>query len=369
MKVLYIITGLGMGGAEIQTCLIADKVSDAGNDVMIISLTGETLVKPNNDIPIIELNIKKNIFSFLYSLFKARTIIKKFKPEVIHSHMFHANIFSRLLRVFTNIPYLICTAHNTNEGNKIRMLAYRWTDKLASISTNVSDEAVDAFIKKGASFSGRIINILNGIDTEKFKYTESVRINKRQELQGHNNKIVLLSVGRLTEAKDYPNLFKAYSLLVNNEIYSGKTILYIVGTGHLEDCLKLMAKELNISDSIVFLGLRDDIPELMCASDLFILSSAWEGFGLVVAEAMACQRLVVATNSGGVKEVVGNYGFLAPVRDYIALYDSMLIALNLPETKKIELGLSARERIINNNSIDKVAKVWIDLYNNSLLQR
>lgn len=368
MKVLYIITGLGVGGAEIQTCLIADKVYDEGNDVMIISLTGKTLIKPNNDIPIVELNIRKSIFSFFYSLFKTRAIIKKFKPNVIHSHMFHANIFSRLLRIFTNIPYLVCTAHNTNEGNKIRMLAYRWTDRLASISTNVSNEAVDAFIKKRASFPGRMINILNGIDTEKFKYTESDRINKRQELKVHNNKVMLLCVGRLTEAKDYPNLFKAYSLLVNNDVYSGKTILYIVGSGHLEDSLKLMAKELNISDSVIFLGIRDDIPKLMCASDLFILPSSWEGFGLVVAEAMACQRLVVATDSGGVKEVIGNCGFLVPVKDYIALYDSMLIALNLPETKKIELGLSARKRIINNNSIDKVAKIWIDLYNNPSLK-
>ncbi|HHL2562103.1 TPA: glycosyltransferase [Yersinia enterocolitica] len=369
MKVLYIITGLGMGGAEIQTCLIADKVYDAGNDVMIISLTGKTLIKPSNNIPVIELNIKKNILSFFYSLFKTRTIIKKFEPTVVHSHMFHANIFSRLLRILTRVPYLICTAHNTNEGNKIRMLAYRWTDKLASISTNVSDEAVDAFINKGASFPGRMINVPNGIDTEKFKYNESTRINKRQELKINNNKIMLLSVGRLTEAKDYPNLLKAYSLLVNNEAYSDKTVLYIVGAGHLENYLKLMTKELNISDHVIFMGIRDDIPELMCASDLFILPSAWEGFGLVVAEAMACQRLVVATDSGGVKEVIGNYGFLVPAKDDIALYDSIVIALNLPKTKKIELGLSARKRIINNNSIDKVAKVWIDLYNHFSLER
>ena len=368
MKILYIITGLGMGGAEIQTCLIADKVYAEGNDIMIISLTGKTLIKPTNDIPIVELKFRKNILSFFHSLFKARAIIKKFKPDVIHSHMFHANIFSRILRIFTSIPYLICTAHNTNEGNKIRMLAYRWTDKLASISTNVSNEAVDAFIKKGASFPGRMITIINGIDTEKFKYTEYDRINKRQELHVHNNQIMLLSVGRLTEAKDYPNLFKAYSRLINNDIFSEKTMLYIVGAGHLEDSLKIMAKELNISDNIIFLGIRDDIPELMCASDVFILPSSWEGFGLVVAEAMACQRLVIATDSGGVKEVIGNCGFLVPVKNYIALYDSMLIALNLPKKEKIELGLFARNRIVNNYSIDKVAKIWIDLYSNLSLK-
>ncbi len=358
-----------MGGAEIQTCLIADRITDAGNNVVIISLTGKTVVKPNNDIPIVELNIRKNIFSLFYSLFKARAIIKKFKPTVIHSHMFHANIFSRLLRIITNIPYLICTAHNTNEGNKIRMLAYRWTDKLASISTNVSDEAVDAFIRKGASFPNRIINVLNGIDTEKFKYTKLARINKRQEIKIPDNKIMLLSVGRLTEAKDYPNLFKAYSLLANNETYAGRTRLYIVGTGHLEDSLKLMTKQLDISDSVFFLGVRNDIPELMCASDLFVLSSEWEGFGLVAAEAMACQRVVVATDSGGVKEVIGNCGFLVPVKDHFALYDSILKVLNLSTIEKMELGASARNRIINSNSIETITKIWIDLYNNSPLQR
>lgn len=180
---------------------------------------------------------------------------------------------------------------------------------------------------------------------------------------------MLLSVGRLTEAKDYPNLFKAYSLLANNETYAGRTRLYIVGTGHLEDSLKLMTKQLDISDSVFFLGVRNDIPELMCASDLFVLSSEWEGFGLVAAEAMACQRVVVATDSGGVKEVIGNCGFLVPVKDHFALYDSILKVLNLSTIEKMELGASARNRIINSNSIETITKIWIDLYNNSPLQR
>ncbi|MDA5497731.1 glycosyltransferase [Yersinia aleksiciae] len=362
MRVLYIITGLGMGGAEKQTCLIADRIAAAGHKVIIISLSGETLVKPNKNIPIIELSMKKNIFSMFSSLLAAKKIIKEFNPNVVHSHMFHANIFSRVLRVIVRVPWLVCSAHNTNEGNKLRMLTYRWTDKLASISTNVSKEAVDAFIQKGASFPGRMICVLNGIDTENFKYDAISRLYKRQELNVGDDTKMLLSVGRLTEAKDYPNLFKAFALLINNNSFHVKTKLYIVGDGHLSNILRLMTEKLGISNNVAFLGIRNDIPELMCAADVFILSSEWEGFGLVVAEAMACERAVVATDSGGVKEVLGDCGELVPISDHVSLSDSISKILSLSNEEKRELGISARGRVLSEYSIDTVKDNWINIY-------
>lgn len=171
MNLLYIITGLGMGGAEKQTVLIANKMHEAGHNVMIISLTGDTLVKPTDGVQLNELKLEKTPFSLFKGLFKVRKIIKKFKPDIVHSHMFHANLFARLLRTFTKIPVLICTAHNTNEGSSLRMLAYKYTDKLASLSTNVSQDAVDSFIQKGASTAARMIVVSNGIDTSQFDFS------------------------------------------------------------------------------------------------------------------------------------------------------------------------------------------------------
>lgn len=361
MKILFVITGLGMGGAEKQTCLLADKMSDAGHDIMIISLTGEALVKPKRNIPILELNMK-GFFSLFPALLKTRGIVKKFNPTVVHSHMFHANIFSRLLRIIIKIPCLINTAHSNNEGNKMRMLIYRWTDRLASITTNVSSEAVQAFINKGASYPDRIITIPNGIDSDKFKYSFEKRLAKRKELNIDDNTYMLLSVGRLTEAKDYPNLFNAYAELFKRNNLDKNTRLYIVGVGHLLFELENLAEELGIKEHIKFLGIRDDIPDLMCAADIFILSSEWEGFGLVVAEAMACERIVVATNCGGVKEVIGNCGELVPIKNPIALSRATEKSLNFSVEEKNMLGVSARMRIIKNNSIDSIVNEWVVLY-------
>ncbi len=362
MKILFVITGLGMGGAEKQTCLLADRMVDAGHDVIIISLTGNTVVRPINNISIKELKMGKNIFSFIYTLIRARELIKKFKPDVVHSHMFHANIFSRILRIFTKIPCLVCTAHSTNEGNKARMFIYRLTDKLASITTNVSQEAVQTFIDKGASYPGRIISIPNGIDTDKFKYTTETRLIKRKELNINDNNLMLLSVGRLTEAKDYPNLFKAYAKLCKENYFGRELLFFIVGVGHLQTELETLAEELNIKSSVHFLGIRNDIPDLMCAADIFILSSEWEGFGLVIAEAMACERVVVSTDCGGVKEVIGNCGELVPIKNHIALSDAISRMLTISVEEKTKLGAHARERIIKNNSIDVIMNRWVDIY-------
>jgi glycosyltransferase involved in cell wall biosynthesis len=173
---------------------------------------------------------------------------------------------------------------------------------------------------------------------------------------------MLLSVGRLTEAKDYPNLLNTYSLLLGNYSYKNTPRLFIVGTGHLDSHLKNMTSELGINKYVTFLGQRSDIRQLMCAADIFVLSSEWEGFPLVITEAMACKKLIVATDSGGVKEALGECGLVVPVKDA----DSLSIAINkmisLPDSDKILLGEKVRERILKINSIDKIVDDWISIY-------
>ncbi|CQI88989.1 glycosyltransferase [Yersinia rohdei] len=362
MNILYIITGLGMGGAEKQTVLIANKMYEAGHKVMIVSLTGETLVKPQNGVQLSELKLDKTPFSLFKGLFAVRRITKKFKPDVVHSHMFHANIFARILRLLTHIPVLICTAHNTNEGSSLRMLAYKYTDKLATISTNVSQDAVDSFIRKGAAKPDRMIAVSNGIDTSQFDFSLNDRNVKRAELGLADETPMLLSVGRLTEAKDYPNLLTAYSLLLKNNTFQNIPRLYIVGTGHLDAHLESMAKELNIDKYLTFLGQRDDIRQLMCATDIFVLSSEWEGFPLVITEAMACKKMIVATDAGGIKEALGDCGAVVPIKDPVSLSQEINKMINLSDKEKEILANRVRERIIKTNSIEKIIERWMSIY-------
>lgn len=274
--------------------------------------------------------------------------------------MVHANILTRLVRLSLNIPRLISTAHNTNEGGRLRMLAYRLTDRLCDITTNVSEEAVSAFINKKAVNRNKIIYVHNGIPTNIFKYADAERINSRKELKLTSSKL-LLAVGRLEVAKDYPNLLKSISLLKNERT---DFRLFIVGDGTQRQNLIKMIYELDIQDYVEFLGVRRDIPSLMSASDIFVLSSAWEGSPLVVAEAMACQRVVVATDCGGVREVMGQSGILVEPNDSKKLASALSNALDLNDDETSKLGLDARSRIEKLYSLDAVMTTWLKLYTN-----
>ncbi|HHR6393512.1 TPA: glycosyltransferase [Providencia alcalifaciens] len=359
MKIALIITGLGMGGAEKQVCALADKLA-INNEVMLISLSSDNVVNTpeNKKIQLISLRMNKTPYGFISAIIKARKILKKFKPDILHSHMFHANIFSRVLRLLYNKPALITTAHSSNEGGTLRMFTYRITDCMSTITTNVSEEAVTAFIEKKAVKKNKIIAMYNGIDTELFIDSEINRNKRRQDLNISNSTPLLLAVGRLTKAKDYPNLLRAFSSIST----TSHAHLAIIGDGEEKDNLISLAKELNIYNKVHWLGLKKNVHEWMSACDLFILSSAWEGFGLVVAEAMSCKRIVIGTDCGGVKEVIGNNGFVVPSNDSEALSLCIEKALNLSSVEKKNIGLNARKHIENNFSLDSIITKWISLY-------
>src|SRR5690606_22361826 len=209
MRIAFVITGLNMGGAEKMVTALADAMVDKGNRILIIYMTGKAMVLPNSpDVRVVGLGISSGR-QLLKGFLKMRTLLREFRPDVVHSHMVHANIISRLARIVAPIPRLVCTAHNTDEGGKLRMLAYRLTDRLADISTNVSDEAVLAFVNNKAVAKGRMRTVHNGIPTSVFFFDEQARARLRLELAAPPDAQVFLAVGRLTEQKDYGNLFHA----------------------------------------------------------------------------------------------------------------------------------------------------------------
>lgn len=349
-----------MGGAERQVCDLADQFADKGDQVLIISMTGETVNRPlSSKVDVAELNMAKTPMGFIKAYWQSRRLIKQFKPDVVHSHMVHANIFTRLLRISTHMRKLICTAHSSNEGGRARMLAYRLTDGLCDLSTNVSQEAVDAAVKRGAVLASRTIAMPNGIDSVRFTFNSASRASLRAQLQLVDNTPLILAVGRLTEAKDYPNLLTAFRKLPQDV---NPAQLVIIGTGEEQAKIEALVVRLGLTARVHFLGLQRNIHEWMSAADLFVLSSAWEGFGLVVAEAMACQRVVVATDCGGVKEVVGDAGFLVPPKDSEKLASAMSDALALSLDTRTHLGSLARKRVEDNYSLSSVCERWLRIY-------
>jgi glycosyltransferase involved in cell wall biosynthesis len=358
MNIVFVISGLKMGGAEVQVCALASELFRRGNNVAIVSLIDDVVVKPDfPDIRVITLGLE-GISSIPGVFFKFRKFVKEFSPDVVHSHLFHANIFSRLFKFFYKLPFLVCTAHNTYDGGLGRVILYRVTDSINDVFTNVSQEAVDSFIDKKATTADRIRLVYNGIDTEKFKSDKIASGTLKAEFNIPEDTKLILAVGRLHTQKNFSLLLDAVSAVTTREV-----VLVIVGAGPLLAELRNKALNLGIQDKVVFAGVRTDVPKLMGAADLFVLSSSWEGFGLVVAEAMASEVLTVATDCGGVREVLGNCGYLVPPDDTGALSDAIFHALSISEDKRENLTRLGRNRVVSLFSIENAVDNWLSIYN------
>lgn len=360
MKILYVITGLGLGGAEKVTINLAEEMYRKGHQVKIAYLTGDAIVKPLiSDIELVSLELN-SISNILNSLSIYRKLLMQFKPDVIHSHMVHANIFSRLNRLlYISYPRLICSAHSNYEGGRLRMLAYRLTHCLSDVTTNVSKNAVKQFEELKAVPKGGMITVYNGIDLRKFSSNLSTRRNILQQLNIDESSKILLSVGRLTDPKDYPNLINAVSILKSRSL---NFKLLIVGDGNLRKDIEQQIKKLNMVNNIILLGARNDIPELMNTADLFLLSSKYEGFGLVIAEAMACEKFVVATDCGGSSEILGNTGILVPIQNSQLLAKGIEKAFSLSQDEIMRNGKKARKRVETLFSLNSIVDKWLTIY-------
>ena len=360
MSILFTITDLGMGGAQRQVCDLADTLFARGHQVTITYLLQPAIVRPKSkEVELIWLGGTKSPIAMFKALMNLVKLIKKVRPDVVHSHMYHANIVARLAKIFVRSPRLVCTAHNTNEGSALRMFTYRMTNALADVFTNVSQDAVAAFETKHAAPMSEMLAIYNGIDTDTFKFNESGRTDIRNQAS-LQNKTVFIAIGRFHVEKDYPNLLAAFNQLVHNQ---PNIHLLIVGDGELRETLEQTISDKQLTNSVTLLGVRNDIPELLSVADVFVLSSASEGFGLVVAEAMACERRVVATDSGGVAEVLGQEGFLVPPKNSEKLALAMEKALLLTDGEAKVMGIAARNRIVDKYSLNSVVDNWLNIYN------
>lgn len=360
MRILFLITGLRLGGAEMQLLLLTKTLIRRGVELEVVSMEDIGVIgqrMAESGIKVHTLNIQ-SISDAANGLFKLRKIKREFRPDVLHSHMIHANIYSRIFNFFVKTPKLINTAHNTIEGSKNLMKSYIWTDWFSDFSTNVSEEAYDFFVKNKYFSKEKSAYIPNAIDIDKFqpirKDTTEVL---RKELGIDNDTFVFLAVGRLHAQKNYPLLIKAFQHV---QEHRNKTCLLIAGEGSLLETLVDMVNKMELNEYVKFLGLRDDIDSLMNMSNTFVLTSDFEGFGLVVGEAMACKVPVISTDSGGVKEVMGGFGNLVPVNDEGALVEAMLNNMNTAYSD--DYLTKARNYILNKYSISSVVDKWLTIY-------
>jgi len=361
------------GGAEVQVFLLASELKRRGHDVTLVSMRDPEAFEPELmqlGIPLYSLTMQRGVGD-PRALFRLARVVRECRPDVVHSHMVHANLLSRLSRLLVRIPVQISTAHNFSEGARWREIAYRLTDALCDLTTNVCVRCVEHFVEVGAAPKHRIRYMPNGLDVQGFERIPGVRAAKRSELGVPGDSFLWLAVGRLEEQKDYPNLLAAVKRLLETGDAPEFRVV-VAGAGSLEASLRARATELGIEGSTLqFLGERKDVVELMAAADGFVMSSAWEGLPMVLLESGAACLPAVVTDVGGNREVVsdGEAGFLVPPYDSEALAGGMRRMMALGPRELLEMGKAAHLKVKSQFGLAGVVDRWEELYREFLARR
>ena len=161
-----------------------------------------------------------------------------------------------------------------------------------------------------------------------------------------------------------PSLRGAAHVLLALRYYNKEVKFYIAGDGELRPQLEQLIVDLGISDCVVLLGKRSDIPNLLNKADYFVLSSRHEGLPTVVIEAMACGTFVIATDCGGSAEIMGDTGILVPPQNSEALAEALKEAVNKTPLEIQENNLKARQRVEELFSLEKSVENWLKIYRN-----
>lgn len=368
IKILYVITALNIGGAEMMLYRMLKFLEKEKYEIKVVSLINKgavgKLIHDDLGIEVYALGII-NFTRLIFGIIRLKRIITGFKPEIVHSHMVHANLVTRITRLLCRFPVLICTIHNLEErGSKksgwIREMLYRLTDPLCDLTTQVSKIGLEKYINKKIVSRNKIAYIPNGIDMQ--NYAINTNSNKNLiEILDIKGKFILLAVGSLTVQKDYPNMLKAVKIVSSK---FPELILLIAGSGPLMVELQAVTKELEIDDVVKFLGIRNDVPALMDIADLYIMSSSWEGLPVVLLEAASSRLPIVATDVGGNSEVVINEknGLLVPATNSEVLSMAIIKIINMNNEERIAMGNYGYNYVQENYSLEKIISIWESVY-------
>ena len=372
-RILMLVTNLTYGGAETQVVRLAIEWKQRGWDVRVACLIGPDAYVSQlekHGIGIDPLGMKRGVPDF-NAVLRLRTLVRKFQPDVVHCHMFHANLLGRVTRLFCRIPILVSTVHNLRETSErggptgYKEFLYRLTDGLGSTTTIICRAAYERYVRVGAVPAKRLHVLPNGVDTKAFSPSGARRSEARKSL-GVDSEFVWLAVGRLVKQKDYPNLFRAIASIEHEDVQ--KFTVLIAGNGPLELELRAEVDQLGIADKVRFCGAREDIIDLYSAADAFVMSSEFEGLSVALLEASSMALPAVVTDAGGNAEIVrdGVTGYVVPVSSANELGAAMLKMMGTSKDEFERMSVSARAVCYEQYRTEAIMEQWLRLFESCL---
>lgn len=367
-KIILLIDRLGGGGAERVVVEIASHLPL--NFECLVVCTRDTGTSSYVDmlvekgIPIISIG-RKSRFD-IRGFFVLRNLINTFKPDIIHSHKYGSNVIARITKLtFRKFPILICHEHtwSYNPKERTRIIINKLLSPLSDAIIAVSENDKKSLIEIEGLPADKISVIYNGIDFQRLM--PSVEIADFLPTIGlDNSSFIAVVLAKLHSQKGHEVLFKALTqIIITNQNFQ----LLVVGEGVLEASLRELAHDLNIDANIKFLGFRSDIGNILAACDLVILPSFFEGHPIALLEAMAAGKIVIATNVGGVPEVIqdGKTGLLVRANSIADLVEKTNEVINNFDDYKL-MGAEASKDIRSKFSIEKSISEYLELYSELL---
>jgi glycosyltransferase involved in cell wall biosynthesis len=380
MKITYVIDSLAPGGAERSLIEMLPHLVTRGIDPLVVSLTSteETFEPLARSAGVRVVTLEAG--SRLSTIRALRALFRRERPDLIHTTLFEADIAGRLAAVGSGIPVVGTLAGLTYEPerledpgvrpNRLRLAramdgwtARRLTRRLHAVSGSVKRSAVRSLRVD----PDRIQVIPRGRDPELLgEATPARRAAARAGLGLPDDAEVVLAVGRHAVPKGHRFLVQAMAAVRRPNV----RLLLAGRTGAESAALRAIVSDLGLEGRVAFLGHRDDVPELLAASDVFALPSVSEGAGGALIEAMALGLPIVASDLPAVREAIRNdrSGLLVPPRDPVALTAAIERLLDDPAVRA-RLGSEARHEFFERFTIDIGTERMVELYRDVLGDR
>lgn len=357
-KVLHIITGMEVGGAEMNLVRLIPALN-VYHDNIVCCLTTEGPVSAllrEQGIPLVHLGAKKTIIDFLRPslIRKFRTLIRHEKPDLIITYLIHADLFGRFWGKFFDVPRIF----SWNRGS---LLGWQWLsffDRLTSFLVDCyifQTQAMRTEISKVQHIPiAKTMVIANVVNFN----SDSNPVNRQELLRGlgisHPSFPTIICVANLRKGKGHPVLIRAFTETLKK---TGPANLLIVGEGEQRPLLEALAQQSTAAHSIFFLGHQSNVPALLQASDIFVLPTFYEGMSNAILEALLSGCPVITTDIPVNRDVIkdGHSGLLVPVRN-ISLLATALETLILSPERRQSLQEAGRTFVQTTCAPDVIAK-------------
>ncbi len=376
LRVLYLIESLGRGGAEqslLNTLRALDRerfevavchlypAADLGTELSALG------------VPVWSLGLQ-TIRDLPSGLPRLASRVRAYRPQILHTHLFAANLLGRLVGRLTRVPAIMTTVHYTDHepgdwttySRKRHLIdfltVHPGSDRIIAVS-----EAVARSTRRRLGVR-RVVVIPNAVDVARFDPPAASSAQAvRADLGCYSGEVLLLTVGRLHPQKGHRYAILALRRLEELGINAR---LIVVGEGPLEAELQAFAETQGVADRVRLLGSRDDVPRLLSAADVFVFPSLGEGQGLALVEAMAAGKPCVASNIPAIAEMVtdGQTGLLVPPGDVDAL-TARLAALCRDPLWRARIGAAARAHVAARYDVGVVAHQLQRVYDATLARR